>query len=568
MGADCSREPDTRNLCHVSVGDYTPSNMTGFCSEEGPAGDSHRETFTRKMSNAGEWIHYKTEHGCSYNDCNGYQDIGFGCCGGGCCAIVGDKLYPQRFSFTGNPVICCFNDLECASDSSSQYNPLCFSDDKQQNTCADGKNGQPNHRSIISSDCQDALTKYCTGTMDNDDPKSTDWLARWTQNGGGTGSCNYALLRNIFDSGGTGHCFDPSVLTPVPGICNIDPPLPYDAAGYFWAQNLISAVMKRYAEQGFEIGTLPGFPGYNPFQDYLYNNICCPYPGLCQEGLDVACAPYTAQRMSLNPAVSQWCGCHLNINEYQAYSVKYNIPPQCTPMCNRIGTIPIIGINGLPVNCDQNVCMIDGVTLNLINSQISGGIDMDQICAGCGNANCQCIVSDTTVDITNSTIGGNVIPVNQACGTLSCNQTNPGLTGPAVIPVPCGSTGFNPYAGFDAATEAAQADAKRKSIFWTLVIVGVALLLIFLIIFFIQPNFFPNGGFLIPRTKPSYPSFTPAPTSYNSINDRNFIPYPDDNLKFMPQSQYNSINNRNLTPYIDENQKFMRRSDYNSILNR
>jgi hypothetical protein len=122
---------------------------------------------------------------------------------------------------------------------------------------------------------------------------------------------------------------------------------------------------------------------------------------LCQDGLDRVCETQTAQRISLNPAIAQWCGCHLPPQEYEDYSVKFNIPPECTPMCNRSGTIPIVGINAEPVNCKQNVCLIDEVTVNLINAQIGGGITFDQICGNCGGNPCSCIISNTEIDIIN-----------------------------------------------------------------------------------------------------------------------------------------------------------------------
>ena len=521
-------EPDTTNLCNVNLGEQTPEPMPNFCTLLGVAGNSYRSEYCSKMSSAGEWGNPETfNNTCSYNDCNNYQDIGFGCCGGGCCGIVGGGLLCTRQSYTGDPVTCCFNDLECSGEDPDSNPAGCYSDEGKQNACANGVTTAsggyvPNYRSIVSSDCQDALMQYCTGTLPGDDENSTEWLDRWTQNGGGEGSCTYALFRNIYQTGGTGHCFTPPV--PVPGICNIEPPYPIDSQGYFWGQKLVSAVMEKYEEQGFAIGTLPGFPGYNPFQDFLYETVCCPVAGLCQDGLQVACGSYTAQRISLNPSVAQWCGCHLPGGEYEDYSVKYNIPPQCTPMCNRGGVIPIVGINANPVVCEQDICLIDGVTVNLVSSQIGGGIDFNQICGNCPNGQCSCIVSDTTVDVNNSTIGGYLAPVSEGCGYLTCTQTNPGGTGPATITVPCGTTaGYNPYSEYDANVAAAQSESKKKSFIWTVLIIGIALVAIFLIILFVNPNLYPGEGAVIPRkTSPKPPSFERSTTNFQSIENGSY----------------------------------------------
>lgn len=527
-GCDEYPEPDTANLCNVNLGQQTPEPMPNFCTMLGLGGNSYRADYCGKMSNAGEWGNPNTfNNTCSYNDCNKVQDIGFGCCGGGCCGIVGGGLLCSRESFTGDPVTCCFKDLICTGQDPSSNPTGCFSDQAKQNTCANGVTaatgpyaGQhvPNYRSLVSTDCQDVLLQYCTGTLPSDDPNSTAWLDRWTQNAGGTGSCSYALTRNIYQVNGTGHCFTPPV--PVSGICSIEPSFPVDSQGYFWGQQLVSAALAKYTAQGFAIGTLPGFPGYNPFQDFLYSTVCCPLPGLCQEGLQVACGTYTAQRISLNPAVAQWCGCHLPGGEYEDYSVKYNIPPQCTPMCNREGTIPIVGINANPILCKQDICLIDGVTVNLISSQIGGGIDFNQVCGNCPNGQCSCIISDTTVDVANSTIGGNLVPVNEGCGNLTCTQTNPGTTGPATITVPCGTTaGYNPYAEYDAEVDAAQSKARKSSFIWTLLIIGVALIIIFLIIVFVHPNLYPGQGAVISRETPPKPtSFERSTTEFQSID--------------------------------------------------
>jgi hypothetical protein len=481
-----SVEPDNRNLCFVKLHERPATRMPGFCTIIGPKGDQHRENNCREMSTAGEWANPEVSGLCAFLYTAIYKEV----VGPAWpwCSYAGGGLKCRRNSFTGDPVTCCFNDLACVS-SPDNYTPECFSDVAQQNTCSDGSGGTPNHRSIVSEDCRDTLFEYCTGTLPTDDPNSVEWLDRWTVEG--TRSCYYAVQRNMFDIGGTGHCFPPQPVPPG-NLCNIPLDLPLDSVGFFWAQRLVSAAITKYTAQGFAIGSLPGFPGYNPWQDFMYNNVCCPYAGLCQDALEIACETKTAQRISLNPALAQWCGCHLPVGEYEEYSARFNIPPQCTPMCNRVGTIPIVGVNADPISCTQDICLIDGVTVNLINSQIGGGINFDQVCANCSGSQCSCIVSNTTVDIANSVIGGNVVPVSEGCGSISCTQTNPGTTGPNTIPVSCGETGpFNPYQEYEAEVAAATAEAQKKSWFWTILIVGAGILLIFIILIFLHPVYKP-----------------------------------------------------------------------------
>lgn len=486
MGTNCGKDfppPDTINQCAIDFNQQT--NIPNFCTFAGPAGDGYRSEYCSLMSDAGEWGDPQPfDNFCNYADCMPFLQVTPGCCRA-CCGIIGESVRCRRQHFRGDPVTCCFNDMNCTNPDASTNPPQCYSDAKKQKACDNGtENG--NYRTLTGTGCQDVMMQYCTGTLSTDDPNSTAWLDRWTQNGGQNGSCTYALIRNLYRT--SVPCLG-TVPLPTPGICNQPPIFPVDAEGYFWGQRLVSAAMAKYKEQGFEIGTLPGFPGYNPWQDFLYSEICCPTPGLCQDGLDTVCSDKTSQRISLNPAVAQWCGCHLPQGEYEDYSVKFNIPPECTPMCNRVGTIPITGINADPINCRQNICLIDDVTVNIINSTIGNGLDFNQVCANCGDTQCSCIVSNTTIDISNSTIGGNVIPINEGCGSFTCSQTNPGITGPRVINVPCGTTGsFNPYAEYEAEVAAAQANAKKNAWLWTLIAIGIALVLIYFIILIIHPS--------------------------------------------------------------------------------
>lgn len=485
---DCPKYPLPVSVNQCSTGVSQEFIIPNFCAIEGPAGNSWRTSFCENASISGEWI-FKEEgnpNTCQFNSCKDSQEFPGSCCGG-CCPISGATAICERVKFTGDPITCCFNDLVCSGKSPSTNPVKCYSDgENRQNTCDDGSGGN-NYRSITSRGCQDIMTQYCTGTLPTDPPpeaNSIAWLDRWDQGRGiKEQTCNEVIARNLFrTSSPCGEAIPPLV----PGQCNIPPVLEIDSEGYFWAQSLITAAISRYEEQGLSIGALPGEANYNPWAEFLYANICCPYPGLCQSALTKACETNTAQRISLNPAISQWCGCHLPIGEYEDYSVKFNIPPECTPMCNRTGTVPIVGVNAEPVLCKQDICLIDGITVNLINSQVGGGIDFNQICGNCGvNASCSCVVSNTTIDINNSTIGGNVVPVSQGCGSVSCSETNPGGTGPNVISTKC--DGGNPYSQYDQNVANSEAEGTKRAWLVTLIVVAICLGLLYLIIFIIPP---------------------------------------------------------------------------------
>lgn len=469
MGCSPSSTPiSTENQCLVSKGGTT--GLNDFCVEGNNANNPYRTEYCGKISSAGEWVSVTPplNENCAY----GCSTLPIQCFGSKC--VNGNSGWGatcERVSFTGNPVECCFNDFNCNTGTVE----LCFSDSTRQNTCSDGNNGEPNHRSIVGTDCQDVIFNYCTGTGDN----STEWLNRWFGPTGMTGTCSYAIKRNLYRN--SFPCGP--VIEPIGGICNIPPPLPYDSEGFFWAQSLISAAMEKYNLQGFNLGVSVGDVGYTPWQEIIYD-LCCKYPGICQDGLQKVCSARTADRISRNPKTAQWCGCHLPIEEYEDYAAKYNIPPQCTSICNRVDTIPITGINGNPITCTQNVCIIDDITVNVISSQVAGGIAFSQVCANCPAGGCSCIISNATVDVVNSTIGGVLIPISEGCGSLNCQQTNPGKIGPNTIPTPCGVGAYNPFETYDVNYSNAQATANKNSWLWTIVIIIVFLIIVFLAVYF------------------------------------------------------------------------------------
>lgn len=476
MGNNCGTHPppDTRNLCFTSVGSRSPS-MPNFCAPSGPLGEPIREQFCQNMSTANEWGDPHITAGlCNMDSCQPGLKVPPGHCGN-CVGVAGSGLTCERESFTGDAVQCCFNNLDCV-DNPTQYEDKCFSDANHNNTCSDGLNGQPNHRNIISGDCKDTLFQYCTGTLSTDN-EDTDWISRWTSP---TNNCYDAMMKNVLIEIGVGNrqrrCFTPP--TPIKGLCGLNLPANFeiDSDGYYWATNLMSEVMKRYEGQGYTLGSLPGLPGWDPFQEFIYEQVCCPYPGLCQGGLNDVCSSHDTTRISLNTSLLQWCGCHLPDSEYQPYSDKFGIRQECTPICNRADVIPLTTINGDNVKCLSNVCLIDDVSVNIINSTVGNGIEFNQVCGGCEPGTCECVVSDTTVSIINSSVGGTIIPITQNCGSISCNQTNIALTGPTLIPVPCEGQPTNPFAEYDERVTEAQQQASKNSLFWTMFAVGVGLL--------------------------------------------------------------------------------------------
>lgn len=474
-------EPDTANVCTESE-DFpgTSHQIPHFCSytiggQNLAIGDKYRREYCGRLGSAGEWEYSSIPllQPCGVNPDTNVT----GATPTALCTVPGGGVICERQQYNGDVYKCCLNDYNCNQERSN-----CFTGADNKNTCA------PANRSIVSNDCQENLLLYCSGTTP-DDPKpnttgSIEWFNRWT-NPGPDQSCLYAVLRNTYNT--------------IPNDCQLPNPIPpnapKNAEGYFWSQSLLNAVIANYTANGYILGSLPGTSTYHPFQDYLYENVCLPFPGLCQNGLRNTCAIYDAQRISFNPSLANWCGCYLPAEEYQSYSVKYNISPQCTPTCNRLGTIPIVGINGDPVLCEQDICLIDNISLNIVNSQIQGGIDIAQVCGNCGPQNnngvsgqCSCVIDNNNVDIINSVIGGN-LSLSENCGTITCNQSNPSGVGPNVINVPCSAgNGYNPFTQFEAESAAAEKKADTISVIWTLIIFVLALIIIYIIFRLLAPR--------------------------------------------------------------------------------
>ena len=90
---------------------------------------------------------------------------------------------------------------------------------------------------------------------------------------------------------------------------------------------------------------------------------------------------------------------------------------------------------GTGATCGGTACILDGVTINLLNSAV-GDIKLSQMCNNCSSCTgpCRCYIRDVTVNSINSTYAGSEI--FSSCGTcfLLDNDDPPNAT-----PIPCSS---------------------------------------------------------------------------------------------------------------------------------
>ena len=180
----------------------------------------------------------------------------------------------------------------------------------------------------------------------------------------------------------------------------------------------------------------------NPFQDLIYSDVCCPFSNLCSSSLSKLCANYSAQQLEYNVPASNICGCYLPNNEYQKYVDEFQVNVECTPLCNRPGVIPLTNPDGSAVRCRQDICIIDDLAIGLTTTNITGDINITQMCANCSNnsaysanqsASCNCTIDANQINVTGNEIGN--ISINNTCTSTNCSLTNP-LTGLVDI-IPC-----------------------------------------------------------------------------------------------------------------------------------
>nr|QBK93228.1 MAG: transmembrane protein [Pithovirus LCPAC403] len=114
-------------------------------------------------------------------------------------------------------------------------------------------------------------------------------------------------------------------------------------------------------------------------------NACLSTPGMCDEALDNFCPTKTREEIINSEQLLAFCGCHAPPNP-----ILSGVDPQCDPLCNQIGTIPLQDPNtGLVLRCDASVCVINNVTLQ------PGQGSITQMCSGCTDAQpCKCFISN------------------------------------------------------------------------------------------------------------------------------------------------------------------------------
>lgn len=161
---------------------------------------------------------------------------------------------------------------------------------------------------------------------------------------------------------------------------------------------------------------------YNNFQITL-NSLCTSpsLPGVCTSFLTGYCTMGRANAIQSTTLIN-FCGCYVPPDPT---TLTYTNNPACDSLCSRIQTSQKLvagDTTGQLATCSENVCVLNDVTINTLGSRVSGGINFNSSCGGCGGGqgaqSCVCIISGGNIAQTLSSvgIGGNL---NDFCGATS-----------------------------------------------------------------------------------------------------------------------------------------------------
>ena len=416
----------------VAIGNSTSEYASSYCHNIGDRfdfmndknyigkGDNKQNTLSLT-----EWAPFDTYNdynSCHFNDGHrGYKvDHSTACCNGAC-SIIGSGLRCSRQNFLGDATVCCFNDYNCNQNDEDS----CFQTPARQRTC------DPAFRNLNSNQCRTTIKDYCTG--DALFPSQSDWLEMWLEDsyveinsfmavenitvvsdrfnpaentsirgqkypGRQKQPCLRAIARAVTPNSSVCSWEDLQGIGVIQGNIN--------SSGFLWSKEIVDSVYNRFVREngGIFIGGLntDGYGRNSGFYNVLWD-ICNKIPGLCVDILPKICQDYTPETLVNTPGALPWCSCWMPDTSYEKYE-KFGIQRECSPLCNRPGVLPYLDNNFMTKVCVQSVCMMDDITVGLINTQFKNGVNFNQICGSCGAVNI-----NTNFSVKSVTTGDSVV---------------------------------------------------------------------------------------------------------------------------------------------------------------
>lgn len=201
-------------------------------------------------------------------------------------------------------------------------------------------------------------------------------------------------------------------------------------------------------------------------------SVCQTSPGGCDTVLTQVCSGFTRANLQANPNEATLCGCFMADQEYNSYQGAFGVQKICDPLCVLQSAVKPANVpnNCNTQKCGQSICVIDNVTISLLNQSTAGNINFAQACSSCagGTGGCICDISDISITAVQSSIKD--INFSQNCGQTNCYKSD---ANGVPQTVPCASLepsggGTSPASGISVAT--------------VLIIIGIIVFVILIII--------------------------------------------------------------------------------------
>ena len=205
-------------------------------------------------------------------------------------------------------------------------------------------------------------------------------------------------------------------------------------------------ILNKYLGEEHRI-TLPGFPGYDPFQEQLggnFGSFCNRLAGVCDIALKSFCRGITSNPpcpncqgqfgcgsecstragIASNKGILGFCGCYAPLPDVEQARNVISKDPECDPLCTRQQTIHLDDGKGNFLHCKNDTCVIDDITIEASRSTLGGTVNFKQICSNCDP--CTCIISGIDITATADQIDQFKVEFNQFCGKDSlCLKIEP-----------------------------------------------------------------------------------------------------------------------------------------------
>ncbi len=378
--------------------------------------------------NSEEWADLGGGSSCGVASLDNGREFGdaSGACIDACCTWPGRRKRCQRIAFVGDPLKCCLRDQDLKTS--------CFdgtvSNDHLKKTC------DPVFRGFSASGCQNIMQDNCSNDVDL--PFKQKWIGD---------AVSSDCRRYAFEADQRG---SPEDYIPV-----------------------IDAMVRRYLITENAQILPPTDLSFDPFLQEVIN-ICKLHPGSCDEVLRQKCAGVKREDLAINVSLANICGCFMPDTEYQRYAQF--LEKECDPICTLNSVIHQGTPAGEEIKCTKSICVMDNITIDVLQQSQVGGIQFSQLCGNCGSQGCQCVIADSSITSIDSVISGN-ITIEQKCGGIpTCVVTNPDDPTSQPQQVNCD----DPNSTFQAGAEPSPGISTSN-----LVIIIVVLIIIALIIYFI-----------------------------------------------------------------------------------